>query len=571
MTMVFRIFLQDNRLRSMLVLLSLLLAAALEAVGIGALLPAAAAVLSQGDQASQSSEAVRNAVEWLGIDPSFQSLLMLMVAAIVLKAVITFAALSYSAVASADIAVEFRERLIAAVFGARWRYYAGQHTGKFAAAVANDASRAAQAYLLAAQVIAFLAQAILLGAVALIYNWKLALTSIVVGVGLAIGMNRLISISRAAGRREADTTAQLTVSIVDLMGNMKALKAMHRAEPLLVPMRRTLKKLRRALVTGEVAKLGFAVGNEVIVTLLVAAIAYFAYNSLHVSIPELLVFAVIFLKINDIISKVQKAMQQSVKFQRSYERMIEETRLAEAQREDNPGTREPVFATACHFEHVSFAHGEKQIIEDVNLEIPARQITVLKGLSGAGKTTIIDLLIGLNQPDQGRITMDGVPLTEIDLFKWRRMIGYVPQELSLLHADVRENITLGDGSISDEAVWDALAQAEADDFVRNLPHGLESSVGEMGGKMSGGQRQRISLARALVTSPQVLILDEVTSALDPVTELDIVQNIAALRQRYTIIVITHRHAWTAIADRLFEVKDGRVHPVTGGSGHATSA
>ena len=559
MKMVFHIFLQGNRLRSMLVMLSLLVAAALEAIGIGALLPAAAALISQSGAASKSSLAVRNAVGWLGINPSFQSLLMLMVATIVLKAIISFAALSYSAVVSGNIAVEFRERLITAVFGANWQYYASQHTGNFAAAVANDASRAAQAYLLAAQVIAFLAQAILLATVALLYNWRLAITSIIVGVLLAICMNRLISISRSAGRREADTTAQLTVSIVDLMSNMKALKAMHRAGPLLVPMRRTLRKLKRSLITGEVAKLGFAVGNEVIVTLLVAGIVWLAYNSLKVSIPELLVFAVVFLKINDIISKVQKGMQQSVKFERSYERMVEETKLAEAQRERNPGTMEPLFKDACRFEAVSFSHGEAKVVEDVWLEIPAGQITVLQGLSGAGKTTLIDLLIGLNQPGSGRITIDGVPLTEIDLFKWRQKIGYVPQELSLLHADVRENITLGDQRISDAQVWDALEQAEAADFVTALPHGLKSSVGEMGGKMSGGQRQRISLARALVTSPQVLILDEVTSALDPVTERGIVENIAALRGRYTIIVITHRQAWKAIADRLFEVREGRVH------------
>jgi ATP-binding cassette subfamily C protein len=556
MKMIFRIFLQGDRLRSVLVLLSLLAAATVEAVGIGALLPAAGALLGQADTQAQSGDFANRMIAWVGITPDFKTLVLLIAGAIVLKAVISFAALSYAAVVSADIAIGFRERLISSLFGASWRFYADQQAGKFAAAIANDATRASQAYLLAAQVLAQIAQAVLLGAVALLYNWQLALASIAVGVTVGAAMNRLIKISRAAGRREADTTAHLTVKIVDLLANMKALKAMHRFQPMLIPLRRTLKKLRRALITGEVAKLGFNLGNEVVVTLLITIAAYLAYTSWNVTLPEIVVIGVIFLKINDIISKVQKAVQQSVKYERSYVRMVEQIALADANREDNPGTRVPMLADACRFEDVSFSHGERAIISGVNIEIPARRITVLKGPSGAGKTTIIDLLIGLYQPQRGRISIDGVPLTEIDLFKWRRKIGYVPQELNLLHADVRENITFGDPEISDEMVYEALRQAEASDFVANLPEGLESSVGEMGGKMSGGQRQRISLARALVTNPEVLILDEVTSALDPATELDIVRNIAALRNRYTIVVITHRQAWTAIADRLYEVENG---------------
>lgn len=558
MRMIFRIFLQNDRLRSVLLLLSLIVAAAVEAIGIGALLPAAGAILGESGNASQSGAMVKGIIEWVGIDPTFQNLVLLIAATIVLKSLISFAALSFAAIASADIAVGYRERLINALFGASWRFYADQHAGKFAAAIANDATRASQAYLLAAQVLALIAQAVLLFAVALLYNWKLALASIVVGVSIGAAMNRIIRISRSAGRREADTTANLTVRIVDLLANMKALKAMHRFEPLLLPLGRTLKKLRKALITGEVAKLGFNLGNEVVVTLLITITAYLAYTAWNVTLPEVLVIGVIFLKINDIIAKIQKAIQQSMKYERSYERMMEQIALAEAHREPNPGQREPVLKEACRFENVSFAHGEKEILRGVDLEIPARQITVLKGPSGAGKTTIIDLLIGLNRPGSGRITIDGVPLAEIDLFKWRRKIGYVPQELSLLHADVRENIGFGDPAISDAMIEDALRQAEALDVVAALPEGLSTSVGEMGGKMSGGQRQRISLARALVTAPEVLILDEVTSALDPVTEQDIVANIAALRSRYTIIVITHRPAWTTIADRLYDVEGGEV-------------
>ena len=554
--MILRIFLQGDPLRSALVLLSLVVAAAVEAVGIGALLPAAVALLGQNGASPQNNDMVDRMIAWLGITPSFQTLLLLVAGAIVLKAIISFAALSYAAAVSADIAIGFRERLINALFGANWRFYADQQAGKFAAAIANDATRASQAYMLAAQVLAQIAQAVLLSAVALLYNWKLALASLAVGIALGAAMNRLISVSRAAGRREADTTASLTVKIVDLLSNMKALKAMHRFQPMLVPLRRTLLKLRRALITGEVAKLGFNLGNEVAVTLLITVAAYLAYTSWKVTLPEILIIGVIFLKINNIISKVQKAVQQAVKYERSYQRMTEQIALADAHRELNPGTRTPVLADACRFEGVAFSHGEREIIHNVNIEIPARRITVLKGPSGAGKTTIIDLLIGLYQPTRGRITIDGVPLSEIDLFAWRRRIGYVPQELSLLHADVRENITFGDPAISDDMVHEALREAEATDLVANLPDGLETSVGEMGGKMSGGQRQRISLARALVTRPEVLILDEVTSALDPVTEQDIVMNIAALRHSYTVVVITHRPAWTAIADRLYEVEGG---------------
>ncbi len=137
-------------------------------------------------------------------------------------------------------------------------------------------------------------------------------------------------------------------------------------------------------------------------------------------------------------------------------------------------------------------------------------------------------------------------------------MGYVPQELSLFHSTVRMNLTLGDETISDDQVMAALAKAGATDFVAALPQGLDTDVGEMGAKLSGGQRQRISLARALVGNPKILVLDEVTSALDPETEAEIVDNIAGLRGSYTIVAITHRPAWTRIADRLYRVAEGRV-------------
>jgi ATP-binding cassette subfamily C protein len=207
---------------------------------------------------------------------------------------------------------------------------------------------------------------------------------------------------------------------------------------------------------------------------------------------------------------------------------------------------------------VTFSHGRHKVLENATLTIPARKITVIQGPSGAGKTTLIDLLIGFHRPQAGAIHVGNDRLDEIDLQAWRKSIGYVPQELSLFHDTVKTNITLLEEDITDEMIAEATRLAEVDSFLAQLPNGLETDVGELGGKLSGGQRQRISLARALVRRPDILILDEVTSALDPATEAGIVENIAALRGRFTIIAITHRPAWTKIADRLYSLKGGRI-------------
>ena len=205
---------------------------------------------------------------------------------------------------------------------------------------------------------------------------------------------------------------------------------------------------------------------------------------------------------------------------------------------------------------MSFAYDTEPVLRDVSLTIGARQITVLKGLSGSGKTTLIDLLVGLHRPQGGKVLLGGTPVEELDIGALRKRIGYVSQDLSLLHATIRENICLGDPSLTGAQVDEAIRLAGLDSFIASLPGGLDTSVGEMGGRLSGGQRQRIALARALVTHPDILILDEVTSALDPATEAEIVGNIRSLSKAFTIIVITHREAWVEVADRLYEV-DGQ--------------
>ncbi len=346
--------------------------------------------------------------------------------------------------------------------------------------------------------------------------------------------------------------------MVDMLSNIKALKSMDRYGPLVRGLSGLLKRIKRSLVTIQLAKQGVNQGSDALVSMLTGAVAYLAYTLLGASLPEILVTGIVFFQIVNNITKLQKQLQAAVVIEGAYVRTVELIKKAETQRETHTGSIAPDLGAGCKFEGVTFAHGKAPVVSNATFDIPANKITVLQGPSGSGKTTLIDLLIGLNTAQSGKILIGKQPIESIDIKAWRQSIGYVPQELMLFHDTIHENISLSNPDISAGAILAALDQAGAREFIDALPEGLETDVGEMGGRLSGGQRQRIALARALVTKPKILILDEVTSALDPETEAEIVSNIAALRGRYTIIAITHRPAWTKIADRLYTISKGHV-------------
>jgi len=178
------------------------------------------------------------------------------------------------------------------------------------------------------------------------------------------------------------------------------------------------------------------------------------------------------------------------------------------------------------------------------------------GPSGSGKTTIIDLTIALLRPQGGTIWLDDIPLNEVDIKHWRKLIGYVPQDTVLLHDTIAHNITLGDPTLSDQDTERALRAAGAWDFVNNLAMGTETVVGERGGKLSGGQRQRIVIARALINKPRLLILDEATSALDPESEAAVRQTMESLKGQLTILAISHNRGMVQAADYVYQMEGG---------------
>jgi ATP-binding cassette subfamily C protein len=558
MLKIFRLFFGAEGTRPYLVLLALLLATLSEAVGISALLPAISIISGGPGSNSMASRGVDSVLAAFGLQPTLETILPLICLALIIKAVISFITLTYAGVAAAKVSVGLRQRLINALFNADWRFYSSQASGKYATAMSGEANRAGDAYLLAAQFCAMLIQSAIYVGVTLLVDWRLALLGLAVGLVMTWGMNFLVVMAKRAGFKQTDATKDLTVKAVELLANIKPLKTMQRYESFQTAIRQAMKRLKRALVRREVSKQLMGQIGDVVTALALVAVVYVSFKHFHVTFASLVVSGLLFMKVIDNVSKLQKLRQQFAQSEGAYDRVTQLIDLTEANREPPFGTIRPDTAGDFRFEHVSFAYDKAPVLDDVSLTIGAKQITVLKGLSGSGKTTLVDILIGLHRPQTGRVLLGTTPLGDVDVGALRRRIGYVTQDLSLLHATIRENICLGDESLGEEDVATAVRLAGLEDFIASLPDGLETSAGEMGGRLSGGQRQRIALARALVTKPDILILDEVTSALDPATEAEIVANIRSLARTFTIIVITHRDAWVEVADRLYEVSSGRV-------------
>jgi ABC-type multidrug transport system fused ATPase/permease subunit len=205
-------------------------------------------------------------------------------------------------------------------------------------------------------------------------------------------------------------------------------------------------------------------------------------------------------------------------------------------------------------------------LNDININIPVNKMTAIVGKSGAGKSTLIDILMGLIKPEKGNISIDSKELTDYDFLLLRNSISYVPQDPFLFHGTIRDNLVMIDPSATDEDMWAAMEFSSAAEFVRRLPKGLDTVIGDRGIKLSGGERQRLVLARAILKKPSILILDEATSALDSVNEMKIQEAIERLKGKMTVIVIAHRLSTIRKADQVLVLEEG--HLVQQGEYHA---
>jgi len=557
MLKLFRIFASTKGTKPWMVLSCLVLASVAEIISLSAMLPALLAVSGEKNDLPPAFNIVIDAtLAVTGLPATIGGFTVAVVLMLILRSVLLFAAMTYAGFAIANVSTKIREDLLNAMFDTKWRYFVNHRAGRIANIISVDATRAGVAYIEAAKFVAATVQAVSYLAIAMMASFKFALAGLVAGLIIVAGLGKLIAISRRAGRRQTDSTSQLVTLVADALNNIKPIKSMARTVPFIAMFSSNLEALNKSIKLRVLSSQGLDRGNDILISVLIGVCFFLAVGVWDITLASVTVVGIVAFQSIAVVRRMQRFLQRGAELEASYYAVHQMSEKLEREAERAGGASDITLNDNCRFDRVTFAHQDRPTVENISLTIPSGKITVLQGPSGAGKTTIVDLLLGLHEPSSGEITIDGKSLLDLSLKAWRSNIGYVPQELSLLHTNLRDNISLGNSSLSDDDIYEALRLADAKDFVATLPEGLDSNAGEMGGRLSGGQRQRIAIARALVARPKLLILDEVTSALDPETEASICSNALSLAGDFTIIAITHRPAWSKIADCLYKIENG---------------
>jgi ATP-binding cassette subfamily C protein len=542
----------------------LLLGVLAEGAGISTLLPLLSLVTASTSpdaaEPSQLEQVVRSLLDRVGVEPVLGNLLLIFVAAMVVQSALVLVAKRQVGYTVARVTTDLRLSLLRALSAARWSYFTKQPTGTIANSIASETSRATEAFLSGANVLSLAVQAALSSLIALAISWQVTLAAMLAASLTMYAVSHFVALTRKAGNKQTKLMNSLLSRLTDSLQAVKPLKAMAR-EALMGPLlekdtRRLNRALERRVLAREALK---AVQAPLMVAFLCLGI-YVAVTFWEMPLAELGVLALLFNNTLGRLTKAQRQYQVVAANESALWSMQELIDRAERHRESTEGHRIPTLAREIQFERVALQYENQTVLGDASFQIPAGQITAIVGPSGAGKTSLADLVCGLVRPSSGAVRVDGIPLEELDLRVWRQTIGYVSQEMLLLNDSVRANVTLGE-DLADADVETALRQAGAWDFVSALPDGIDSLVGEHGARLSGGQRQRISIARALVHDAKLLILDEATTALDPETEIMVWESLGMLRGEKTILAISHQPQLMAVADRIYRIDAGRVHAV----------
>lgn len=373
---------------------------------------------------------------------------------------------------------------------------------------------------------------------------------------------------KAYGKREQQHRSEMIKAVNQGLGGIKDARVLNREAEFIEKFRTEVRDSTRLLTyityTRRIPQPLMEV-TAVFSMLLIASFLVWQGRPMEAIVPIMTLFAVAIIRlmpaVKSLTSDYTHIIYNIVTLDPIYNDLKELENSSKKFRKDRKESRPLKLESSIEARDVTYAYpnSDEQALNRVSFIIPQGDAVAFVGESGAGKTTVVDLLLGLLEPSSGEILVDGKNIQE-NLSAWQRNIGYIPQSIYLADDTLRSNIAFGipKKDIEDEKVMKALELAQIKDLTNRLPEGLDTILGEHGTRLSGGQRQRVGIARALYHDPQVLVMDEATSALDNITEKEITKAIESLKGERTVIMIAHRLTTVESCDRLYLMKDGKI-------------
>jgi ATP-binding cassette, subfamily C, bacterial len=459
-----------------------------------------------------------------------------------------------------EFIVQLRQRFYRAIANTHWLFFLRYRSSDFTHALTIEMERIGAATYM----IISLTATVIISAGYILFALKLSflmtLLVFLCGIGLMVLLKGKRKIARETGEGLSEAMSGLYHSISEHLGGMKIAKSFGAEERHVEIFKRLAERVSRMYTTtvqnqAEV-NYWFQIGSVITLSL----ILYVSVEILSIPTAGVLLLLFLFARVMPKLSGIHQNFQSFINLMPSFSRVMElMKRCEEAAEPPAQGSETFELKDEVRFEKVSFSYeGKTPVIRHLDLTIHAGQTTAIVGPSGAGKSTIADLVMGLILPQGGHIVIDEKELTPERVRAWRPRIGYVPQEPFLFHDTLKANLLWVKPGTCEEEIKQALRLSAAEEFVSALPRGLDTVLGDRGALVSGGERQRLALARALLSKPSLLILDEATSSLDSENEKRILNAIEELHGKMTILVISHRLSTIRGADVIYVIEEGRL-------------
>ena len=512
-----------------------------------------------------AEQVLQTMLETMGIADSMVGILAFIALTFVAKGALQFAKGGYQGYLQAQLLRELKTKLFDAYSGMDYRYYIRQNAGHFINVVNQQVNQFFSSFNsfigFTTQVVRTLSYFGFAFAVA----WRFALMALGVGAVLLFLFKYLNAYVRRLSRKRSVEMSTLNKLLVQSLQSLKYIVSTGQTRHLREGVVDSVNRLTGYIFRQRTAGAFTGALKEPASVLLIVGLIAIQVAVFNDPIAPIFVALLLFHRGMQAVINMQSSWQSTMDRIGSVE-MVDDEFGAVLSNQEQSGTRQiGALREGIALRHVHFAYNEADgdVLRDVNVSIPVNTTVALVGESGAGKSTLVDLLTLMLKPRTGTVEIDGVPHDEVDLASWRDQIGYVSQETVVFDDTVANNIHLWQGEVDEdpalrERMIHAAERAHADHFIRELPNGYQTVVGDRGVRLSGGQRQRLFVARELFKQPNLLLLDEATSDLDTASEQHIQSSIDALKGEVTVVIIAHRLSTVKNADRVYVLDEGRV-------------